>query len=134
MFDACEVIDAILDNSNLPKYDVLHDECISNCNDSCAKIFNSVNAKCELVQVSWVGKKQLLRSRRYPKVQHTDVTCETNNQNHPLAHAAAVDSEGKNDITLTSLLANETQVAFIFKIISIAFLHSIDHLRAVSIF
>ena len=51
-FDTCEVIDAILDNSNLPKYDVLHDECISNFNTSCAKIFDSVNAKCQLVQLS----------------------------------------------------------------------------------
>ena len=57
-----------------------------------------------------------------------------NNHNRPLACAVCEDSEGKNLMTQTSLLVSENEVAFVFTIVSIEFLHGIFYLRSVSVF
>ena len=96
--------------------------------------FDLKDIKNELAQASLVTINQLLRSRRCPDVQCLDVACKTNNQSRLLAYSTCVDSEGKNAITQTSLVASEKEVEFVFAVVSIGFLFAISCLRSVSIF
>ena len=132
--DTSSPFDVLVGNVKFPENDISHEECLSNLEIAPVGTVDSKDAKCEIAKVSWVTKNQLLRSRMFPQVQCLEFTCKTNNYNSPLACTTCVDSEGKDFITQTSLLASEKKVAFVFPNVSIIFLHVIPYLRLVSVF
>ena len=67
-------IGVLVNNEKFPEYDIVHEEHLSNVDIDPTGMFDLKDAKYEFVQVLWVAKNQLLRSRRFLEVQLLDIT------------------------------------------------------------
>ena len=67
-FETNVPIDVLVENMKFPDHDIVYDEYLSNVCIDPVDMFELKDVKNELVQVPWVTKNQLLRSRRFLEV------------------------------------------------------------------
>ena len=67
--------------------------CPNSSNRTRTSMFDNNKTTCNLVETSWVNKKQCTRAKRNPEVQMIDTTCKTNSKGRPLGFVNSVDDE-----------------------------------------